>query len=327
MVPENYCLDDASFSGLLDNSANFGHDINALVDVAEGIIGDGQPISVPDSIELVKISDDLFFYDLYSIDFSQSDTCGNLDRDTLERLLALRRKLNTISVANLVPVSLCEVTGGDAREACISGVAEIIISQKAAGAECFALLLVGTSTPMSGEYNLHIGGKLSNKIYTLRFTSDLPLYARWLIRNFSQSEDDFFSLWERAFPLLFKSDDLTFHNFDGTYMTLHNDVLKHLVFLNDNYLQLWCECDNDFPCIKRKAKSGYEIDFSNESVSTRSSKSKMKKRTARFSMNEVVCELHTKISYDKNRIHFHPPIGKIGGDKILIGIFVDHLET
>lgn len=327
MAPENYCLDDTSFIGLLGNSANFGHDIHALADVAEGIIGDGQPISVPDSIEFVKISDDLFFYDLYSIDFSQSDTCGNLDRDTLERLLALRRKLDTISVTSTVPVSLYEVTGACAREACVSGIAEIIISQRAAGAVCFALLLAGAGKPLAGEYNLHIDGKLSNKIYVLRITSDVPRYARWLIRDYSQSEDDFFSLWERAFPLLFKSDDLTFHKFDGTYMTLHNDVLKQLVFLNDSYLQLWSECDNDFPCIKRKAKSGYEIDFSNESVSTRSSKRKMKKRTASFSMNEVVCELHTKISYNKNRIHFHPPIEKIGGEKILIGIFVDHLET
>jgi hypothetical protein len=87
------------------------------------------------------------------------------------------------------------------------------------------------------------------------------------------------------------------------------------------------ECDNDFPCVKEKAKSGYKIDFSNESVGTRSSKSKMKKRAARFSMNEVVCELHTKISYNKNRIHFHSPIREISEHRILIGIFVDHLVT
>lgn len=327
MGPELYCLDDSSFIGLLNKSANIVADIQTLADVAEIIISDGQSISVPDSIEHVKISDDLFFYDLYSFDFSQSDTCGNLDRDTLERLLALRRQLNTINVTNPVPVSLVEVTGAFAREACVSGIAEIIIGQKAAGIVCFALLLIGSSKPEAGEYNLHIDGNLSNKIYALRFSSDLPLYARWLIREFAQSEDDFFSLWERAFPSLLKSDDLSFRRFHGVYIGLRDDVINHLSFLNDNFLLLWNECNLDFFTFKAKAKAAYDIDFSNESTNTRNSSKKMNERIAKFKNENVHCELHTKIQPRVNRIHFHPPIQKIGAEKILVGIFADHLTV
>lgn len=327
MGPEHYYLDDTSFTGLLDNSANVVHDIRALVDIAEQILDEGQSISVPDSIETIQISGDLFFYDLYNVDFSQSDQPGDLDRDTLEIFLALKRRLDTISDSNPIRASLHELSGGCSRNECVSGAAEIIFRQKEAGGECFALLLVGSNGPVAGEYHLYIDGEPSNKIFVLRSSSDLPLYARWLIQDFSQSGDDFFSLWERAFPLLLRSNSLTFQRFDGAYKTLHNDVLKHLAFLNDGYSQLCCECNNDFNCIKSKAKSGYEVDFSNESVKTRGSKKKMKTRAAIFSNVEVICELHTKIRYNKNRIHFHPPVRAIGGKKVLIGIFVDHLET
>ena len=42
-------------------------------------------------------------------------------------------------------------------------------------------------------------------------------------------------------------------------------------------------------------------------------------------VQELVCELHTKLKYrgmdvkHQNRIYFHPPVESIAGDKVLIG--------
>lgn len=326
MGPEFYCLDDTSFIGLLDKSANIVADIHALVDVAEQIISDGESISVPSSIEFIKISEDLFFYNLYDVDFSQSDKNGDLDRDAVEHFLALRKKLDDITVTDNLPASLHDPSGACVREVYESGTAKIIVQRQVEGGECFALLLVGPNGPAAGEYHLHINQKLSNKLYALRTPSDLQLYARWLIRNISQSEEDFFSLWDRAFPLLLKSNDLTFKRFDGNYLGLYKDVLNHLAFLNDDFHHIWSECHEDFVCFQRKAKS-LGITLSNEGDNTRKSKRKMKQRIASFSKKDVECELHTKLRYDKNRIHFHPPIATIGGKNVLIGIFVGHLEV
>ena len=82
----------------------------------------------------------------------------------------------------------------------------------------------------------------------------------------------------------------------------------------------------NFVCMHRKAKS-FGIDLSIEGDITRKSQSKMAQRIAQFSNKNVKCELHTKLRWDKNRIHFHPPIETIGGKRVLIGIFVDHLEV
>lgn len=326
MGPEFYSLDDISFTGLLDISENVADDIQALADVAEQIISEGRSISVPASIEYIGIGAGLFFYNLYDVDFSHSDKSGDLDRDTVVRFLSLRSKLETIDIKGNHLASLFNPAEVCVREKCTSGTAEIIFHKKSEGGECFALLLVGPNGPSAGEYLLHIDGNVNNKLYALRTPSDLQYHSRWLIHNFSQSEENFFSLWERAFPFLLKSNDLTFKRFDGNYPELYKDVLNHLAFLNDDFLRIRSECHEDFVCFQRKAKS-CGINLSNEGDNTRKSTRKMKQRIANFSGNDVVCELHTKLSYSKNRIHFHPPIEAIGGGSVLVGIFVGHLET
>ena len=104
-------------------------------------------------------------------------------------------------------------------------------------------------------------------------------------------------------------------------------MIRHLSFLNDEFMSIFELHKNNVYELTRIAKSQFGIDFSNESPNTRSSKSKMKQRNANFSGNEVTCEMHTKLSSTINRIHFHPPIEKLGKGRVLIGLFVDHLDT
>ncbi|MHB8848542.1 MAG: hypothetical protein ACYC43_08880 [Burkholderiales bacterium] len=325
MGPELYCLNDTSFIGLLTISENPSDEVRTLVNLADSIMENEQCIIVANTIDSIEIGDTLFFYDLYSADFNDSDMWHGLDRDTLSRLTMLRSRLETIYV-NPLAAKLNNLSGQCICVQETSGAAAIA-NTMADEAKYFVWLLVGPKGGEAGEYSLCFENIPFARIYTIRADGDLSSYARWLIREFSLSEDDFFSLWERAFPSLLKSDDLSFRRFQGTYISLRNDVLNHLAFLNDHFLMLWNECRMDFFTFKTKAKAAYSVDFSNESGNTRKSTKKMNERIAKFMATNVLCELHTKIQPTMNRIHFHPPIQIIGANKILVGIFVDHLPV
>ena len=281
---------------------------------------------VTNCIDSISIGNNLLFEDLYSLDFSDVDVQHGINRDQWFQLFALRRRLENITFDVPLYAAIYDTSGTCARDQYLSDSAAIICA-KATEAEYFSLLLFGTDSLMSGEYEYRIDNGPRKVIYALRTIADLPLYTRWFIQKLQMSEADFFSLWERAFPLLLKSDGLTFRRFNGTYESLREEVIGHLGFLNDHFLKLWQQCNMDFPLFARKAKSEHGVDFSNESSKTRKSTKKMKQREATFSQKPVTCEIHTKLSPTINRIHIHPPKADIGGEKILIGIFVDHLNT
>ena len=50
----------------------------------------------------------------------------------------------------------------------------------------------------------------------------------------------------------------------------------------------------------------------------------MKQRDAVFEGKTYRCEWHSKIEPHRNRIHFFPPPV---GSEIVVGLFVDHLDT
>jgi hypothetical protein len=325
----NYCLDDLSFKGFLDISSNPSRDIDELVDLVDQLMDYGEFVTVPDCMDAYSIGKGLIFEDLYSFDFSDIDSKHNIDRDQLLRLVVLRGKLESIPVNEALFVTTYNKLGLCVRPSCLSDTAAII-NANTEDNEHFTLLVMMSDSLKSGEYEYHVEHTPRKEIYILHSKDNLPSHTRWFIQKLQMPESDFFSLWTRAFPLLLKSDDLSFQRFNGDYDSLRNDVIKHLGFLNDYFLKLWQECNMDFFSFMRKAKSEHGIDFSNESVKTRKSHRKMKKREAmfsQFSQKPVICEIHTKISPTTNRIHIHPPKVEIDSEKILIGIFVDHLET
>lgn len=324
-----YCLDDTSLSGLLNFSPNLLEKISGFIDLAEQLIDDGESIMVPSSIESISIGNNLLFQDFYTFDFSQFDVQYGINKDLWLRLLVLRSRFENFHIPKALNASIYDKSGACVREKYLSHTAAIIFN-KTEEADYFVLLCFGFNDT-AGEYEIHINECSCKAVYALLTKDDLPNYTRWMIQKCQLSEDEFFSFWERAFPRLQKSDDLTFRRFEGTYESLRQEVIKHLSFLNDHFIQLWQQCNMYFPCFKRRAKSEYGIDFSNESHNTRKSAKKMKLREAIFSHKQasepVICEIHTKISPTINRIHLHPPITEISGDKVLIGIFVDHLNT
>lgn len=310
----------------MDTSSNPSSDICELADLVEEIICFGESVAVPDCVDSYSIGKNLLFQDVYSFDFSHGDTQFGIDRDKWMRLFILRGKLENIAVNAALEVTVCDKSGVCSRTKSLSDTATIVNSKTKNG-EPFSILAMGCASLKPGEHEYHIDNESCKEIYVLLSRDDIPANTRWLIQKLQLPEDGFFSLWSRAFPSLLKSDDLSFRRFNGGYNLLRDEVIRHLSFLNDHFINLWQQCNMDFPCFVRRAKSEYSIDFSNESSNTRKSPQKMRQRKAMFACKSVNCEIHTKINPTINRIHIHPPKPEIGGEKILIGIFVDHLET
>ncbi|MNG20299.1 hypothetical protein D3C84_1045420 [compost metagenome] len=92
--------------------------------------------------------------------------------------------------------------------------------------------------------------------------------------------------------------------------------------------------ENDLPAqiIQLAASKGVEI--SPESVNTRGNRGAMLRRRVEINDSSLVCEWHTKFTYDRGRIHFHArpntyhkDIRKVVGSKVIIGLIVEHLPT
>jgi hypothetical protein len=326
MPHEHYCLDDVSLVGWLDGSTAPTVDIHALVDSLDRIAEDGEPVLSPNTLEFVPIGKGLQFFDLYSLDFSESDQQYGVDRDARERLIIARAKLTDAEATPALDASL-ECDGqANAYAFAQSGTAAIVFGPERHNAK-FALLTIRGSNQMTGCHLLRSKVLGLKSVFVFRDADNRSKYIRWLMNEGAVTEEDFFLMWVRAFPRLRKSDDLSFNRLKGSYQTLRPEIIDHLSFLNDGFMDVCKECKMHIPEVMRVAKARYGIDFSNESPNTRRSEKKMRKRVAHFSGVEVTCEMHTKLDPTVNRIHFHPPIEEGENQQIFVGIFVDHLET
>ena len=133
-------------------------------------------------------------------------------------------------------------------------------------------------------------------------------------------EADFFDVATRAFPVLYFAPTLNFGSFAGGY-AVRDAVVAHLCILNDDWQAAYVAEKGNSARIS--ARIG--IDVSIEGTTTRSSEKKMKLRDVEFRGETYRCEWHSKLEWNKNRIHFYPADPRI--DRPLIGIFCDHLAT
>lgn len=90
------------------------------------------------------------------------------------------------------------------------------------------------------------------------------------------------------------------------------------------------------PDVGKRFGARSQFTISPESSNTRNNASAMKERDviiekkhANGSIDKhiVRCEWHLKIHPTRDRIHFHFGIPAVAGDKIIVGIFCDHLTV
>jgi hypothetical protein len=138
-------------------------------------------------------------------------------------------------------------------------------------------------------------------------------------------EEEFYQLTGWAFPDLIFHPDLSFRRFEGSYPELRQLIILHLGALNDHFLQ-------EYRTLSAAGRIGdIEAYFqtygvggvSRESAKTHRNVKAMREREVEFNGKLVICEWHSKLRPNIDRIHF--AFGDEFREKILIGIFTSHL--
>lgn len=326
MPLEHYCFDDISLRGWLTATTTPTDDLKRLAKLVQGIVTQGRTVLAPATIDYVPISDDLSLFDIYSLDFSESDTQFGIDRDAAMGIAMCRGRLTNIEVA-IIDAKLKDSRGNVVYEYSQSGTAAIILDG-ALQSNAFALVSIRCDASAGAAHYLECTSKKAvDPVFLMSDALATPAYVRWLMKEQAVAENILFNMWSRAFPKLLRSDNLSFNRVSGGYAGVRAIAINHLAFLNDHLIALCDACENNLFEVSARAKAIHDIDFSRESTKTRGSKDLMKKRVAKFSDKEVMCELHTKLRPDVNRIHFALPDDAIASGKVLIGMIVDHLPT
>jgi hypothetical protein len=140
------------------------------------------------------------------------------------------------------------------------------------------------------------------------------------------SEDVSFKLLKtispRAFPALSFSESAwnKLSGLVGSEVENAENIFKHLQVLNDRAQSIWSTYVNN---ADRQAALGSEgVEASPESPNTHRSKSAMDARKFVFGQETVLCEWHTKLRRNVNRIYF-----AVTENGVYVGAIVAHLPT
>jgi hypothetical protein len=168
-------------------------------------------------------------------------------------------------------------------------------------------------------------GGAEAKLYFLRSAPELTVFWRGLYERENVPEHIFPVLATDAFPGLVLAGSLSFRKFDGTYRELRSWVVKVLGVLDDHFADA-LERHAGLPDQIQAELGRFGIDLSPESPNTRAKERVMRQRDVEHDGETYRCEWHAKQHPARNRVHFTLPEQRLGG-RILVGIFVDHLDT
>jgi len=167
-------------------------------------------------------------------------------------------------------------------------------------------------------------------MYKADFRDGLKNIYRSHVKNSRQVETVIWKfsdiLWSNLF---FYPDPPRLSNLKVCLNTHFELILEHLSYLNDYAFEDY-ERDQSIFVAEASSKG---VELSGESNNTRGNNSAMKERKIKIENHEVTCELHTKITYNKGRIHFHfgnnlhPDVLKKTNGKVIIGMLVEHLTV
>ncbi|WP_128121805.1 hypothetical protein [Stutzerimonas zhaodongensis] len=165
--------------------------------------------------------------------------------------------------------------------------------------------------------------------------SDLPsfqLALRFLFNALEMQPENLDKFGELMFPnIYFHADPGDLKRMGIGYREYASTIIFHLSYLND-FAMLDFEGNVPAQIIQLAASRGVEI--SPESANTHGNRRAMARRRIEINNSPLVCEWHTKFTFDCGRIHFHARpsvyhdnIKKVTGSKVIIGIIAEHLPT
>ncbi|WP_233973617.1 hypothetical protein [Pectobacterium versatile] len=172
----------------------------------------------------------------------------------------------------------------------------------------------------------------ANSMIVIKSIDDIKNLYRTLSVYHAISYHDFSNYLDKAFPDLFFFADAK--DFSKACIAEKHDnglsiLIFHLSYLNDYARKDFLEAPAQF---EQKARS-YGIELSRESSGTKDNKAATRERTKEISGLEIFFELHTKLTREKGRIHFHigsnldETILNTTGGRVIIGIICKHLST
>jgi len=240
------------------------------------------------------------------------------DRDFVVRVQRLYDRCTKFSALSDPPLPATLVIGPDQTfwlsHACARLTSEVSKRQS------YYVLLHSVDPAFVGKATVAVDGQTVNS-FLLCSSRDLPQAYRQYIVEGTQSENDFLHVTDEAFPRLIFHPNVTLRRMSKAYGAIINDVVDHLSFLNDEFIDIGKRENWDLPNMMKQAR----IPFSEESGKTRGKEKLLKHRRVSFGQVVIECTLHTKISPQIDRIHFHSPDDRIHPEKVLVGILVDHL--
>ncbi|WP_367125521.1 hypothetical protein [Streptomyces phytohabitans] len=185
--------------------------------------------------------------------------------------------------------------------------------------------LVFPSAPWRGWQSVTSGEKGTGTDLFFLAEASLTDFWRGLFARENVSQHDFFEKAAEAFADLVFADSLTFRKFDGAYLQTRDWVVHVLGVVHDHFANaLEAHVGNNKAVQRELGSRG--LTASPESPNTRSKPKIMRQREVEHEGETYLCDWHAKQHPNRNRVHFSFPEPRLG-DRILVGIFVDHLDT
>lgn len=163
------------------------------------------------------------------------------------------------------------------------------------------------------------------EIFFFSDVAGLSHFWRGLFARENVTERDFFDRAQEAFTGLVFAESLTFRKFRGSYRDVRDWVVHALGVVDDHFTPA-LEEHSGKPDEVQAYLAQFGLELSPESPRTRANKRAMRQRDVEHEGETFRCEWHAKRHPAWDRIHFSLPKQRLGG-RILVGIFVDHLDT
>ncbi|MEU5833290.1 hypothetical protein ABZ820_06315 [Streptomyces diacarni] len=189
-----------------------------------------------------------------------------------------------------------------------------------------ACLVFSADSAPSGWQRVHsVVGEA--ELYFLEAASGLPEFLRGVYERELVPQEAFPAMATEAFPRLVLASSLSFGRFKGGYHEVYDWVVHVLTVVNDHFAAAMSEhkgMSNEVA----DALQRLGVNASPESPNTHANKRAMRQREVVHDEDGETyrCEWHAKRHPLHDRIHFSLPEQRLGG-RVLIGIFVDHLDT
>lgn len=205
-----------------------------------------------------------------------------------------------------------------------------------------ACLCLGLRADRSGALEVRDGNGAAQEVHFIASRAMLPTFYRSLFELEDLSAEAYMSNAAHAFPAIAFAPGLSsqLSRFHTPYKDVRPAVTHHLAVLNDHFQEVYRQAAFIPVMTTKLLNSSYGVDATRESEQTRHNKKAMRERDVSVTHvlvagqkvtvtvdRPVRCEWHTKITWNKGRIHFDPGDEQVAGGRLFVGIFHEHLTT